>query len=72
MLPDVGPTDQPDADVLSLIRQPLAITWISVLSAATLACCAGMLLLARRKDSPPMVVSLGVYVLAQVGLPGGF
>ncbi|KAL1512255.1 hypothetical protein AB1Y20_005517 [Prymnesium parvum] len=65
-LPEVGPTDQPGADVLALVRQPLSIAWISVLTLATFVCCGGMVVLSRRTEKPGMLVSLGVYVLAQV------
>ena len=65
-LPDVGPADQPGADAIALVTQPIAIIWIIVLTLATVACCVGMVALARRKEPPPMLVALAVYVLAQV------
>ena len=65
-LPDVGPSDQPDLDVLDLVRQPLAIIWIIVLTIATIGCCMGMVMLSKRESPPPMHYSLGIYVCAQV------
>ena len=47
-LPEVGPMDQPGADVLALIVQPVALAWISVLTLATVVCVVGMVVLARR------------------------
>ena len=47
-LPEVGPMDQPGADVLALIVQPVALAWISVLTLATIVCVVGMVVLARR------------------------
>ena len=68
-LPDVGPSDQEGQDAVGLVSQPIAIIWTVLLMAATIACCVGMVGLARRaKRQRPASngVSLAVYVTAQV------
>ena len=65
-LPDVGPTDQPDLDVIELIKKPHSVLWTIALSIATVACCVGMVVLARRPEPAPMWVNLTIYVMAQV------
>ena len=68
-LPDVGPSDQEGQDAVTLVSQPVAIIWTVLLMAATIACCVGMVGLARRaKQHRPASngVSLAVYVTAQV------
>jgi hypothetical protein len=63
-IPGVGPSDQPDLDIIANMTQPAAIVWLSLLSAATLACCAGMVVLKLRPNALPPV---GVYAVLLTG-----
>ena len=68
-LPDVGPRDQPGQDPILLLTTVAAILWGAALTVATVACCVGMVALARRSRRRRPTsggVALGVYVTAQV------
>ena len=65
-LPEIGPSDQDCLDGQSLVSQPMAVAWEIIMFAATVACIAGMVVLARRVETPPVSVSLLTYVTAQV------
>lgn len=68
-LPDVGPTDQEGQDAISLVSAPIAVVWTILLALATVGCCAGMAVLARRnrRGRPASEgKALLVYVTAQV------
>ena len=50
-LPELGPTDQPNLDPITLVAQPGAIAWLALLGLATVACVAGMVVLACRANA---------------------
>ena len=47
-MPGIGPTDQPDLDILQAMLTLPSIIWMSILCAATLACCVGMVIIKLR------------------------
>ena len=69
-LPEVGPMDQPGADVLALIVQPVALAWISVLTLATLVCVVGMVVLARRAKRAAKLAATAKKMARQSNSPG--
>ena len=69
-LPEVGPMDQPGADVLALIVQPVALAWISVLTLATLVCVVGMVVLARRSKRAAKLAATAKKMARQSNSPG--
>ena len=69
-LPEVGPMDQPGADVLALIVQPVALAWISVLTLATIVCVVGMVVLARRAKRAAKLAATAKKMARQSNSPG--
>ena len=63
-MPGIGPTDQPDLDILQAMLTLPSIIWLSILCAATLACCVGMVIIKLR---PGTLSTFTVYAILLTG-----
>tara|TARA_B110001452_G_C15202597_1_gene417273 strand:+ start:368 stop:1510 length:1143 start_codon:yes stop_codon:yes gene_type:complete len=65
-IPGVGPSDDATLDILDAMAQPAAIAWLSFLTAGTLACCVGMVIIKTKPGKLPPLAVYAVLVTGQV------
>lgn len=65
-LPGVGPSDQPDLDIIARLSSPESVAWLMLLSVATLAACGGMFSIYRGLTDEGPRANYAILLTAQV------